>query len=321
MRIKSYFAFISILIMVFSAPFLASSKTSQESTRSIANKIETIIKEEGIHAALLRYRELRLSTPQEYDFSIEELNKLGQKLFRQKKREEAVRILELNEEMYPDTPKILNLLAQMYFFTGRRQQSKACFTRFLELEPNISLNNEIFRKRLYFVPDEFEIPLWLETEQFRIRPLRGTDVDLDYKAVMSSIDHIKGIMGGRWPTADLTREQNKTSLINHEKDFVRRSSFTYTVMNLDETECLGCIYIYPSRLDDYNAEVTLWVTQSEFDRGLDPILVSTVKEWLKTKWIFKKVIFPGREMPWGKFFQRLDEQDKKFKKAPTEACL
>lgn len=314
MKIKSYIAFIFTVIMVANGAFLSSALAFQARNKSIADKIETIIEEEGIHAALLRYRELRVSAPQEYEFDVEELNKLGQKLFRQEKRQEAVQILELNAEMYPDTPKLLNILAQMYFFTGRRQQSKACFNRFLELEPNISLNNEIFRKRLFFVPDDFEIPLWLETERFRIRPLRGTDVELDYKAVMSSIDHIKSVMGGRWPTADLTKEQDKISLINHEKEFVRRSSFTYTVMNLDETECLGCIYIYPSRLDDYHAEVIMWVTKSEFDKGLDPILLNTVKEWMKAKWIFKKVIFPGREMPWGEFFQRLDEQDKKFKR-------
>jgi hypothetical protein len=64
----------------------------------------------------------------------------------------------------------------------------------------------------------------------------------------------------------------------HEREFERRERFVYTVMNLDETECLGCIYIRPSRLDDFDAEVVMWVSQDAFDRGLDEAVLKALKD-------------------------------------------
>jgi hypothetical protein len=66
-------------------------------------------------------------------------------------------------------------------------------------------------------------------------------------------------------------------------------------MNLDESLCLGCVYIFPSRSLDFVADVYLWVRKSEFDKGLDPVLFETVKKWITDKWPFTKVRYPGRE--------------------------
>ena len=53
------------------------------------------------------------------------------------------------------------------------------------------------------VPEDFQIPESLETPEFTIRKLCFSDADLDYKAVMSSIDIIKKTRGGDWPSPDL----------------------------------------------------------------------------------------------------------------------
>ncbi len=148
-----------------------------------------------------------------------------------------------------------------------------------------------------FVPPEFVVPEVLETDRFRLRMLKATDVELDYDAVMTSIDHLQGVFGknSTWPSKDLTFEQDRRDLEWHESEFLKRSSFTYTVMNLDETLCLGCLYIFPSRSPDFDADVYMWVRESEFDQGLDPILFITVKNWVIKKWPFEKVRYPERE--------------------------
>ena len=89
---------------------------------------------------------------------------------------------------------------------------------------------------------------YFETKDFRIRNLTINDVVKDYDAVMSSIEHLRGVLGPSrvWPSADLTFEQDLIDLGWHQKEFQIRSSFTYTVMSLDESKCLGCVYIYPS---------------------------------------------------------------------------
>jgi hypothetical protein len=156
-----------------------------------------------------------------------------------------------------------------------------------------------------FVPSEFKVPVLLENQYFRIRMLTVNDVVKDYDAVMTSIDHLQGVFGteSTWPDAELTLEQDLIDLGWHQKEFQRRSSFAYTVMNMDESQCLGCIYINPSSKVNYDTEIYLWVRKSAFENGLDPILYDTVKKWIINEWPFKKVAYPGREVSWGKWDQ------------------
>ncbi len=148
-----------------------------------------------------------------------------------------------------------------------------------------------------FVPSDFSVPEKLETDKFRLRMLKITDVEKDYDAVITSIDHLQGIFieRSKWPAKDLTFEQDLIDLGWHQKEFQIRSSFAYTVMNLDESQCLGCMYIFPSIKSDYEADIFMWVRKSEYDKGLDPILFNIVKDWISSKWPFKKVRYPGRE--------------------------
>jgi hypothetical protein len=150
-----------------------------------------------------------------------------------------------------------------------------------------------------FVPQDFQVPETLETNLFRLRTLTVHDVVKDYDAVMTSVDHLQGVFGSHrdWPQG-LTFEQDLIDLGWHQKEFQRRSSFTYTVMSLDESRCLGCVYIYPPSRGDFEAEVYLWVRQSEVGKGLDEVLFNTVKKWIQEKWSFAKVAHPGREISW-----------------------
>jgi len=154
-----------------------------------------------------------------------------------------------------------------------------------------------------FIASEFNVPEMLETDQFILRMLTVNDVVKDYDAVMTSVEHLTGVFGphSNWPSKELSLEQDLIDLGWHQKEFQNRSSFAYTVMNLDESQCLGCVYIDPTKKIDFDAEVYLWVRKSEFDKGLDPILFSTVKDWIENNWQFKNVAFPGREIDWAKW--------------------
>ena len=143
------------------------------------------------------------------------------------------------------------------------------------------------------VPADFEIPAGMETDRYRLRMLTVHDVVKDYDAVMSSVDHLKGVLDpdSSWP-AGLSLEQDLIDLGWHQKEFQRRSSFAYTVMSLDEQRCIGCIYIYPSTEAD--AEVFFWVRSDQFET-LDENLNQTVRDWMSESWPFGKVQYPGRE--------------------------
>lgn len=151
------------------------------------------------------------------------------------------------------------------------------------------------------VPSDFKVPEKLETEKFRLRMLTVNDVVKDYDAVMTSINHLKGVFGPKfdWPPEDLTLEYDLANLGWHQTEFQWRTSFAYTVMNPDESQCLGCMYIFPSTKSDFEVEVYMWVRKSAYDQGLDQELYRAVKDWISQKWPFKKAAYPGREIDWG----------------------
>lgn len=157
----------------------------------------------------------------------------------------------------------------------------------------------MFSQNQPFVPSDFKIPDTLENQHFRIRMLTVNDVVKDYDAVMTSIENLQKMFPlSSWPSSDLTFEQDLIDLGWHQKEFQIRSSFAYTVVSLDESEVLGCLYINPTIKSDYDASITMWIRTSMLDKGLDDILFNSVKEWIEKDWPFKKIAYPGREISW-----------------------
>ena len=149
-----------------------------------------------------------------------------------------------------------------------------------------------------FVPQDFIVPDTLQNEHFRIRMLTVNDVVKDYDAVMTSLSHLQEMFYPiwNWPTEDLTFEQDLIDLGWHQKEFQMRSSFAYTVVSLDESHVLGCLYINPTKKAEFDAEIYMWVRQSEVANGLDAILFTTVKKWIESEWPFKNPAYPIREI-------------------------
>jgi glutathione S-transferase len=147
-----------------------------------------------------------------------------------------------------------------------------------------------------FVPAAFEVPQQMETDQFRLRMLSTGDVEKDYEAVVSSAERLRAMFQQwkGWPREGFTVEENLEDLRRHQKEFERREAFAYTVVRLDETAVLGCVYINPSQHREIDAEVLMWVRESEYEKGLDSALFQTVEKWLKDRWPFEKVVYPGR---------------------------
>jgi hypothetical protein len=146
-----------------------------------------------------------------------------------------------------------------------------------------------------FVPSDFEVPAVLETEHFRFRMLSVDDVELDYEAVIESRELLQTMFGGTWPREGFTIEENLEDLVRHQQEFLDREAFAYTVVSLDERRVLGCLYINPAKNVQVDAVIRMWVRQSEFDKGLDPILFQTVREWVNSSWPFENAAYPGRE--------------------------
>ena len=145
------------------------------------------------------------------------------------------------------------------------------------------------------VSQDFAVPELLQGTGFHLRMLRIHDVVKDYDAVMSSEAHLVGFMkpGSTWPRG-LTVEENLIDLAWHHREFTIRHSFAYTVMNDDESHCLGCCYIYPSDRPGYDAMVFYWAREPELDQAIGEVL----RKSIGSDWPFKTVAFPGRDIAW-----------------------
>lgn len=143
-----------------------------------------------------------------------------------------------------------------------------------------------------FVPDDFEVPLELTTDRFRLEPLGPEHNERDHEAWMSSIAHIRmtpGFPHGNWPTA-MSAEQNLADLERHAADFADRTGFTYSV--LDGDEVIGCVYLYPTGDGEHDVEARSWVRESHAE--LDAVLWEAVSAWLAHDWPFRHPLYEPR---------------------------
>jgi hypothetical protein len=149
------------------------------------------------------------------------------------------------------------------------------------------------------VPEGFHVPPRLDGDGFHLRMLSVHDVVKDYAAVMESEARLIRFMNphGTWPR-DLTIEENLIDLGWHQREFTLRHSFAYTVMNDDESRCLGCCYIYPSDRPGYDAMAYYWAREAEYRDGFDTVLGEAFRRFLGKDWPFQRVAFPGRDIPW-----------------------
>ncbi len=146
----------------------------------------------------------------------------------------------------------------------------------------------------------FQTPEELRTDEFLLRPIRATDAELDYDAVMESKAFLRLWEQSTWPEDDFTVEANRADLAKLERRHAAGESFTYTVMDLAETQCFGCVYIFPTsapmfsrpritaiagdQWSAYEAAVYFWVRQSRLADGLDRRLLGALRPWLAHDW-------------------------------------
>jgi len=154
-----------------------------------------------------------------------------------------------------------------------------------------------------FYPAGARVPDELRTDRLLLRPLRSTDVALDYDAVMSSAAELRRWSQTAWPADDFTLAENLADLERHEREHLAREAFTFTVLDREATRCLGCVYIKPppagtGPLPDaggFVAVVGFWVRASEIASHLDAHLLAALRQWLGADWAFDRVLFTVAE--------------------------
>jgi tetratricopeptide (TPR) repeat protein len=123
------------LFAVTMAIWVPQVKAAFDPRRSIAETLSATIASRGLEPAIEQYRELKASAPSTYNFDEDELNSLGYQLMRGKKLDEAVRILQLNVETYPQSSNAYDSLGEAYMNAGNKALAIANYRKSLQLNP------------------------------------------------------------------------------------------------------------------------------------------------------------------------------------------
>lgn len=155
------------------------------------------------------------------------------------------------------------------------------------------------------ITQETRVPQQVTTDSFVIRPLTITDAEPDYTAVMESRDRISNTFGpdNPWPSSTLTLEQNRIDVAWHQKEHQRRDAFTYTVYDPETETELGCLYIQPTQVIQYDAVVYFWTAETADQRNLTIKIADTIRQWISNDWPFEKITYPGRDIQWADWRQ------------------
>ena len=145
------------------------------------------------------------------------------------------------------------------------------------------------------VPDDFVVPPGLRTSAFVLEPLQLRHNESDLAAWTSSMAHIRatpGFADHGWPERAYTLAENARDLDQHEKDAAARTGFTYTVLDPETSEVIGCVYFYPPRRPGYDVDVRSWVRADH--AVLDKHLYNAVTKWLAESWPFQHPDYASR---------------------------
>ena len=113
--------------------------------------------------------------------------------------------------------------------------------------------------------------------------LAVTDVAKDFAAINARVL----ADGTPDPWSDTPFLTNLAELGWHETEFRMGRSFAYTMVRPDESEVVGCVYLYPPRDEGHDVDVRWWVTRAAWDEGLYDELERALRRWLEREWPFE----------------------------------
>jgi RimJ/RimL family protein N-acetyltransferase len=152
-----------------------------------------------------------------------------------------------------------------------------------------------------WLPTDFVHPECLDLATgHHLRPIRESDVDVDYPAVMGSRERLWRMFGAAWgwPPADMSFEDDRADLARHEREIAAHESFNYAIFDEDETTLLGCVYIDPPEKAAADAEISWWVVDAMVGSSLEAQLSAAVPEWISARWPFARPRYIGVELSW-----------------------
>ena len=110
-------------------------KPYDQPQKSIAESLFNTLLEKNIASTIEHYHDLKKKYPDNYNFSVRELNRLGYQLLGLEKVDEAIEIFKLNVEVYPTSSNAYDSLGEVYMNNNQKELSVKNYEKSIELNP------------------------------------------------------------------------------------------------------------------------------------------------------------------------------------------
>lgn len=119
---------------------------AQDPKPSLADEVAASFEKKGVSAAVAQYRELKATQSDKYSLNENELNRLGLQLLEQGRITDAIEILKLNVEAFPDRFNPYDSLGEAYLARGDRELAIKNYKKSVELNPQNTNGLEALKK-------------------------------------------------------------------------------------------------------------------------------------------------------------------------------
>ncbi len=128
-------AMLAGLFAVTMADWVPKVKAAFDGRKSITETLWTTYRSHGIEPAIQQYHDLKAAPATAYNFGEGQLNALGYRLLRLKQFDDAIRIMQLNIEAYPQSANVYDSLGEAYMDAGNKPQAIANYQKSLKINP------------------------------------------------------------------------------------------------------------------------------------------------------------------------------------------
>lgn len=118
--------------------------------RPVATVLYETVVRSGVPAAIAQYHDIKKTRASEYVLGAGQLNRLAAELLAQKRTKDAIDILKVNVEAFPNNANVLSALANAYHQAGEKDLAVKTYAKALELDPTnrstIEKLNEVMKR-------------------------------------------------------------------------------------------------------------------------------------------------------------------------------
>ena len=102
---------------------------------SINEALMDLVLADSIPAAIIKYHDLKKNNSNDYNFKESQLNSFGYQLLQVGKIDQAIALLKLNTETYPESANVYDSLGEAYMIKGNKEAALMNYEKSLKLNP------------------------------------------------------------------------------------------------------------------------------------------------------------------------------------------